>query len=67
MTTPILILATRQDRLVSSGAIEAAAAALPKARIEWIDEAAHEILRESDPIRLDALRRIDAFLAEHMR
>lgn len=65
--TPVLILATRQDRLVSSAAIEEAAEALPNARIEWIDEAAHEILRESDPIRLEALRRIDSFLAEHLR
>lgn len=67
VTTPVLIVATRWDRLVSAAAIEGAAAALPNARIEWIDEAAHEILRESDPIRLDALRRIDAFLAERAR
>lgn len=62
--TPLLIVATRQDRLVSSAAIDEVVASLPDARTEWIDGAAHEILRESDPIRLDAFRRIDAFLDE---
>lgn len=64
---PVLILATRRDRLVSSAAIEEAAALLPDARLEWIDEAAHEILREGDSIRLDAFSRIDAFVAERVR
>ena len=64
VTTPVLIVATERDRLVSASAIRDAAAALPNARIEWVNEAAHEILREVDPIRLDALARIDAFLAE---
>lgn len=63
VTLPILFLATEQDRLVSDDAIRDAAAALPNARMEWVNEAAHEILREVDPIRLDALGRIDAFLA----
>lgn len=61
---PVLILATRGDRLVSSAAIEQVGTALPNGRIEWVDGAAHEILRESDPIRLDALGRIDSFLDE---
>ncbi|MGQ0660807.1 alpha/beta fold hydrolase [Sphingosinicella sp.] len=63
VTMPILILATERDRLVSDDAIRDAAAALPNVRVEWVNEAAHEILREVDPIRLDALGRIDAFLA----
>ena len=63
VTTPILIVATERDRLVSDDAIRAIGATLPNVRIEWVNEAAHEILREVDPIRLDALRRIDAFLA----
>jgi lysophospholipase len=63
VTLPILFVATEHDRLVSDDAIRDAAEALPNARIEWVNEAGHEILRESDPIRLDALRRIDAFLA----
>ncbi len=64
VTLPVLILATEQDRLVSADAIREAAAALPNARVEWVNEAAHEILRESDPIRLDALARLDRFLDE---
>lgn len=63
VATPVLIVATENDRLVSDGAIREVGAALPNARIEWVNEAAHEILREADPIRLDALGRIDAFLA----
>ncbi len=64
LTLPILILATEQDRLVNADAIREAAAALPHVRLEWVNEAAHEILRERDPIRLDALQRLDRFLAE---
>ena len=63
VTLPVLFVATEQDRLVSDDAIREAAEALPNARIEWVNGAAHEILREADPIRLDALGRIDAFLA----
>ena len=61
---PVLILATEGDRLVSATAIREAAAALPNARVEWVNEAAHEILRERDSIRLDALARLDRFLNE---
>ncbi|MGE0178609.1 MAG: alpha/beta fold hydrolase [Sphingomonas sp.] len=64
VSTPVLVVATRRDRLVSSVAIEEIVEALPDARIEWIEGAAHEILRESDPIRLDALGKVDAFFAE---
>jgi len=64
VTLPILIVATDRDRLVSSEAIRRIARQLPDARVEWVNEAAHEILRESDSIRRDALDRIDAFLAE---
>jgi len=63
LSLPILIVATERDRLVSDDAIRDAAEALPNVRTEWVNEAAHEILREVDPIRLDALGRIDAFLS----
>ncbi|MGQ0588230.1 MAG: alpha/beta fold hydrolase [Sphingosinicella sp.] len=63
VTLPMLIVATERDRLVSSEAIRRVARQLPDAWVEWINDAAHEILRESDPIRRDALDRIDAFLA----
>jgi lysophospholipase len=59
---PILILATDRDRLVSPAAIRRVAAALPRAELEMIPGAAHEILREADPVRDWALARIDAFL-----
>ncbi|BBD96846.1 alpha/beta hydrolase [Sphingobium amiense] len=62
---PLLILAAQADRLVSTSAIRRVAARIPGARLHvYGREAAHEILRESDPVRLDALARIDAFLDE---
>jgi lysophospholipase len=60
--TPLLILAARNDRLVSAPAILKASEALPNARLHIYSDAAHEILRESDLVRIDALTRIDSFL-----
>ncbi|MEA3015708.1 MAG: lysophospholipase, partial [Sphingomonadales bacterium] len=62
--TPVLLLGTETDRLVSAAAIRRAAAALPKARLRMWEQAGHEILREADPVRLEALAEIDAFLDE---
>lgn len=60
---PVYIVATRADRLVGVRAIERVAARLPDARVLWFgDEAAHEILREADPVRERALDGIDRFL-----
>lgn len=65
ITVPLLILAARNDRLVSTPAIRRAAERVPGARLHvYGREAAHEILRELDPVRLDALARIDGFLDE---
>ena len=64
---PILLLGTDKDRLVSPTAIRRAARLLPGAELLMFPAAAHEILRESDPVRLEALARIDAFLDEHAR
>lgn len=65
IAVPVLILATRADQLVSTPAIRRIAAHIPNARLHvYGREAAHEILRETDGVRLDALRRIDAFLDE---
>lgn len=62
---PILLLGADHDRLVSPAAIREAAKRLPDARlVTFGDEAAHEILREADPVRLRALSEIDAFLDE---
>jgi lysophospholipase len=60
---PVLIVATRSDGLVSWRAIRKIAARLPKVRlVAYGSEARHEILRESDEVRMAALAEIDAFL-----
>ena len=60
---PILMLAAGRDRLVSLHAIRATAARLPAARLIVYEQAAHELLREADGVRLAALAAIDDFLA----
>jgi len=63
---PVLILATNADRLVSHCAISEAAGRLPQAElVMYGSEARHEILREADPMRDDALLRIEEFLDRH--
>lgn len=64
VTTPILMLGTDADRLVSPAAIRAAAASLPFADLHMYPDAGHELLREADAVRLDALGRIATFLEE---
>lgn len=62
MKVPTLIIGTDADQLVSARAIRSVAARLPDAQLHMYGaEAAHEILREADDVRLDALARIDAF------
>lgn len=61
--TPILLLATRHDRLVSYSAIARAAARLPRAELAaWGREARHELLREEDAVRNRILAAIDDYL-----
>lgn len=63
--TPLLIVAAEADRLVALSAIRRAAARLPDVRLHvYGPESAHEILREADAVRADALTRIDNFLDE---
>jgi lysophospholipase len=64
---PVLLIGAQRDRLVSAAAIRAAAAALPKAELVMFREAGHELLRESDPVRTQAIERIDLFLETHAR
>jgi lysophospholipase len=67
MRVPTLILAASTDRLVSPAAINRMAARLPDVRLHtYGPEAAHEILREADGVRIDAFERIDAFLDERV-
>jgi lysophospholipase len=64
ITTPILILAASADKLVDIAAIRRAADRLPDSTLHvYGSESAHEILREADRVRTDALDRIDAFLS----
>ncbi len=63
LDTPMLVIGTAADRLVAPDAIQHVARRLPRAQLHlYGSEAAHEILREYDPVRLDALSRIDDFL-----
>ena len=66
VTTPVLLLSAEADQLVDPAAIRRAAARLPNATLRsWGSEAAHELLREADPVRDAALAEIDAFLQAH--
>lgn len=61
--TPVLLLATRVDGLVSWRAIERAARRLPRAQLVlYGKEAAHELLREADEVRSKVIRTTDDFL-----
>ncbi|MFN4241361.1 MAG: alpha/beta fold hydrolase [Erythrobacter cryptus] len=61
--TPVLIISTAADRLVSHRANLAAAARLPRGEIMALGpEAAHEVLREADPVRSAVMARIADFL-----
>ncbi|NNC72268.1 MAG: alpha/beta hydrolase [Sphingomonadaceae bacterium] len=62
VTTPVLIVAAKGDRLVSLKAIREAAERLPNAKLIVDDKAAHEVLRESDEIREPLMKQIAAFL-----
>jgi lysophospholipase len=64
---PVLLLAAGHDRLVSTKEIARAARQLPCAELEIFPDAAHEILREADPVRRAAFARIDAFLEARAR
>ncbi len=63
LTVPTLLLGTRADRLVAYADIARAAARLPHAElVAFGAEAAHELLREADPVRDRVLAAITQFL-----
>lgn len=65
VTQPLLILSASADKLVSARATAQAAQRIASARLHaYGAEAAHELLREADAVRTDALDRIDAFLRD---
>lgn len=64
IATPVLILATRADRLVSYRAARRAAQRLPRGElVSFGEEARHELLREEDSVRDRVIAAIDGFLA----
>lgn len=68
MRVPVLMLVAKADRLVNARATFKIAGALPDCILEnFGDEAAHEILREIDPVRDRAIDAIDSFLDERAR
>lgn len=63
--TPILILSTSADQLVSHPANVEAAERLPNAKlVVFGEECAHELLREVDAVRDRAIAEIDGFLEQ---
>lgn len=65
VTTPVLILSTSNDKLVSHAANLRAASRLPNAKlVTFGKEAHHEILREVDAVRDLTMRAIADFLDE---
>ncbi|WP_336985855.1 alpha/beta hydrolase [Altererythrobacter aquiaggeris] len=61
--TPVLIVATTNDKLVAFDAITDAAARLPNSEVlRFGEEAHHEILREVDAVRTRAMEGITRFL-----
>lgn len=61
--TPVFILATSTDKLVSPRAIRRAVRRLPNVDLaQFGEEAGHEMLRETDDVRARALAQMDAFL-----
>ena len=66
LDTPVLMLVADGDRLVDPVAAAGVAARLKHATLRRFgDGAAHELLREADPVRDAALAAIDDFLARH--
>ena len=64
--TPILLLATTADQLVSTARILKDSKRLPNAEtLIFGKEAAHELLREADGVRDQCLERINVFMDRH--
>lgn len=65
IAAPTLLIGTERDRLVGADAIKRAAKLIPGAELLMFGDAAHEILRESDPVRTEAFAAIDSFLDKY--
>ena len=62
VSTPVLIVGAKKDRLVNARAIKIAADRLPNAQLMMHDFAAHEVLRERDDMRDIFMAEISTFL-----
>jgi lysophospholipase len=68
MTVPVMMIVAEADKLVSPKAALQVAARLPDVEVvRFGAESAHEVLRESDPVRNRAIGEIDAFLASRAK
>jgi lysophospholipase len=66
VATPVLLMATTADRLVDTKRIVRDAKRLPHAELLLFgSEAAHELLREADPVRDRCMAAIRAFFDQH--
>ena len=63
VTTPLMIMLAEREALVDNVAAESLAVRLPKAWLQTVPGAAHELLHEVDAIRLGVLDGIAGFLA----
>jgi lysophospholipase len=61
---PLLMLLATRERLVSNPAARALGGRLADCTVETVPGSGHEILRETDAVRVDALSRIEAFLGK---
>jgi lysophospholipase len=66
ITIPVLLMATTADRLVDTKRIIRDSKRLPNCELLLFgSEAAHELLREADPVRNQCLSAIDNFFEQH--
>ena len=63
VTTPLMIMLAEREALVDNSAATRLAARLPKAWVQTVPGAAHELLHEVDAIRVPVLDGIAGFLA----
>jgi lysophospholipase len=65
ISTPVLIIGAGRDRIVDTSVDAALAARLPKGKFVEFEDAEHEILMESDPIRARFWKTFDDFIAPY--
>lgn len=66
ITTPLLVFAAMDDRVVNISAIEHAARDLPNCQLVHLHGSRHEVMHESDRVRDEFWRHVDAFLTPYL-